>query len=120
HSPSRQYSEDGDAARHTVSDPHAHVAPARHHAVGAGAEADHAEPLAGGELVSRAHPADDPPGEYPRDLDDGDAGGLALQVKRAALVRALGRGSIGRDEAAPRVHRPDDEPRDRRAVDADV
>src|SRR5438128_6550302 len=68
--PSRQESEDGDATRYAVADAHAHIGPSRHHAVGARAEADHAEPLARGELVSRADPADDPPGDHPRDLDD--------------------------------------------------
>src|SRR5439155_7260001 len=106
--PSCQEAEDGDAARHAVANAHAHIGPTRHHAVGAGAEADHAEALARGQLVPRADAADDPPRDRPRDLDDRDARGLALQVERTALVRALGLGPVGREEAAPRVHRPDD------------
>src|SRR2546425_3934211 len=55
---SRQEPKDGDAAGHAVADAHTHVRPPWHHAVGAGAEADHAEPLARGELVPRPYPAD--------------------------------------------------------------
>src|SRR5438128_790432 len=64
---SRERSEDGDAAHHPVTGPHAHLGAAWHDAVGARAEADHPEALAGRELVTRSHAADDAPGNGARD-----------------------------------------------------
>src|SRR5206468_12652941 len=84
--PSRQKSQDRDAARHLVADSHTDLATARHAAVGSGAEANHAEPFAGGEPVAGCHPADDPPRDDARDLDDGHAGVLTLEVEHTALV----------------------------------
>src|SRR5437867_8976370 len=77
---SRERSEDGDAAHHPVARPHAHLGAARHEAIGARAEANHPEALAGRKLVTRSHAADDAPGDGARDLHDRDAGTLPLEI----------------------------------------
>src|SRR2546427_4816673 len=117
---SRERAEDGDAAHHPVTGPHAHLGAAWHDAVGARAEADHPEALAGRELVTRSHAADDAPGNGARDLHDRDAGALPLEIDDAPLVHATGVGLIGGDEAAPRIRDAHDQGRDGRAVDVDV
>src|SRR5438132_589455 len=100
---SRERSEDGDAAHHPVARPHAHLGAARHEAIGARAEANHPEALAGRELVARSHAADDAPGDGARDLHDRDAGILPLEIDDAPLVHATGVGLIGGDEAPARA-----------------
>src|SRR2546427_11306986 len=83
--PSRQKSQDRDAPRHLVADSHTDLGTARHAAVGSGAEANHAEALAGGELVAGSHATDDPPRDDPRDLNDGHSRVLTLEAAHTAL-----------------------------------
>src|SRR6266545_1750516 len=97
---SRQKSQDRDAPRHLVADPHTELGTARHAAVGSGAEANHAEPFAGGELVAGCHSTDDPPRDDTRDLDDGHPRILTLEVEHTALVHVARVRSVGGHEAA--------------------
>src|SRR6059036_4299784 len=100
---SRQKAQDRDTPHHLVADSHADLGAARHVAVGSGAEANHTEPFAGGELVAGCHPTDDPPGDDTRDLDDGHPGVLTLEVEHTALVHVARVPSVGGHEAASRV-----------------
>src|SRR5262245_24138200 len=116
---SREESDHGHAADDPIAWPHANVAAPRYVAIGARAEADHAEALAGRELVARADAAHDPSRDHARDLHDGDTRRVALQTNGAALVVA-GVGVVRRDELPRRINDISHEPADRRAIDVDV
>src|ERR1043166_8366827 len=104
------------ASSDAISDAHANVGLARHHAVGPRPELDHAEPLARLQLVAPAHPAHDPAGEDAGDLDHGDAGAVPFQVERAALVDHSGGRLERRHEPSWRADAVHHAAGDRRAI----
>src|SRR5438046_1509182 len=99
---SPEHSDDRLAAAHRLAGAHGDLRAARHVAVGAGAETDHAVALARRELVPGPQTADDAPRDDAGDLHGGHARVLALQANGVPLVD-VGVLVVGRLEGARRV-----------------